>query len=243
MIARLRPILRDALPPLRQAALLYGLCALCILIEIVLQAGDRHWLASPRLRQTVYEYAGFWPGLMGPWQPNYPLQPWVMFLSHAVLHGGLLHLIFNMATLFSLGLPVQDRVGQRGLGLLLLASVLSGGLGYGLLTNSPSPMVGASGGLFGLAGGLLAWNYIDRFASARKLWPVLRATLLLVAMNVALWWLMQGHLAWQTHLGGFIGGWLAALLIDPSSRNEREEKQLAGTDPGTSSNDTNPLNG
>ena len=198
--------------------MLFGFCALCILIEAILQAGDHGLLPWPRLRQTVYEYAGFWPGLLGPWQPNYPLQPWAMFLSHGFLHGGLLHLGFNMVTLVSLGRGVQDRVGQRGLAALLAASVLCGGLGYGLLTDGPNPMVGASGGIFGLAGGLLAWNYVDRFAAARGLWPVGRAVLLLLAMNVALWWLMGGLLAWQTHLGGFIGGWIAALLIDPSAR-------------------------
>lgn len=203
------------LPSARHEPLLFGLCTTCIVIELVLQAGDRQWLGIPRLRQTVYEYAGFWPGLMGSWRPNYALQPYLMFLTHAFLHGGLMHLGFNMATLVSLGRVVQDRVGQRGLAILFGASVLAGGLGYGLLTNSPSPMVGASGGLFGLAGGLLAWNYVDRFSAAGRLWPVLRAALLLAAMNVALWWLMQGQLAWQTHLGGFIGGWLAALLVDP----------------------------
>jgi rhomboid protease GluP len=35
---------------------------------------------------------------------------------------------------------------------------------------------------------------------------VLKAIAFLVAMNVVLWWAMDGHLAWQTHLGGFRGG-------------------------------------
>jgi membrane associated rhomboid family serine protease len=29
---------------------------------------------------------------------------------------------------------------------------------------------------------------------------------------------MDGLLAWQTHLGGFIGGWVAAILVDPRAR-------------------------
>ena len=76
-------------------------------------------------------------------------------------------------------------------------------------------MVGASGGLFGLAGAILAWEYVDRFVLREALWPVARAVLLLVALNVLLYYAMDRLLAWEAHLGGFIAGWIMALLIDP----------------------------
>ncbi|MDC1399675.1 rhomboid family intramembrane serine protease [Yoonia sp.] len=80
-------------------------------------------------------------------------------------------------------------------------------------------MVGASGALFGLIGGLLAWTYVDRFTYNEGLWPIARAVLILVALNLVLWWAMDGQLAWQTHLGGFIAGWVVALLIDPRAQD------------------------
>jgi membrane associated rhomboid family serine protease len=76
-------------------------------------------------------------------------------------------------------------------------------------------MVGASGALFGLAGALLAWAYVDRFTARIGLWPVAQVAMFLIAMNVALYWALDGQLAWQTHLGGFMTGWILALLIDP----------------------------
>jgi len=94
-------------------------------------------------------------------------------------------------------------------------AVLAGALIFGLLARSTQPMVGASGGLFGLAGAVLAWSYIDRFNAQLRLWPVAWMILFLIALNLVLWWAMDGLLAWQTHLGGFIGGWVAALLINP----------------------------
>lgn len=176
---------------------------------------DYGFLENTRLRSKVYEYAGFWPGLMHGWQPNYASQPYVMFFSYAFLHGGMVHLVVNMITLISLGGAVCDRVGGFGFAVIYAAAVLGGALIFGLLTQSTQPMVGASGGLFGLAGAVLAWNYIDRFNARRRLWPVARVILFLVALNLALWWAMDGLLAWQTHLGGFIGGWIAALVINP----------------------------
>ncbi|MGD1882792.1 MAG: rhomboid family intramembrane serine protease [Paracoccaceae bacterium] len=193
--------------------------AACTLVESALILGDFGMLGLPRLRQTAYEYAGFWPGLLGGWTPNYGTQPYAMFLSYAFLHTDIKHFVFNMITLYSLGGAVWDRVGTRGFLILYVAAILGGGLGFGLLADTLRPMVGASGGLFGLAGGILAWNYVDRFTESRQLWPIVWIILGLLFLNLALWWLMDGLLAWETHLGGFVFGWIAALLIDPRSQS------------------------
>lgn len=213
-------------PPDQQRApsrwFLYGLIALCVLVELALQLSDHGLLPFSRARQTAYEYAGFWPGLLTTWRPNYTAQPYTMFVTYAALHGGFMHLAVNMITLYSLGLVVMDRVGNRGFVLLYAAAILGGALCFGLLAKTIQPMVGASGGLFGLLGGILAWNYVDRFTAARRLWPVWRVILGLVALNLVMWWAMDGHLAWQTHLGGFVAGWVAALLIDPRGQTESD---------------------
>ena len=190
----------------------------CVCIEAVLYLGELGVIEGARFRNTAYEYAGFWGGLLENWRPNYAAQPYTMFVTYGFLHGGILHLVVNMVTLVSLGMVVLRRVGAVGFFLLYFISMVGGALGFAILTEAPLPMVGASGALFGLAGGLLAWNYVDRFSIREKLTPVLQATVLLVAMNVALWWAMDGQLAWQTHLGGFVSGWIASLLIDPRSR-------------------------
>ena len=67
-------------------------------------------------------------------------------------------------------------------------------------------------------GALLAWNYVDRYTYHEGLWPIVRAVLGLGALNLVMWVVMQGQLAWETHLGGFLVGWVMALLIDPRPR-------------------------
>lgn len=210
----------SAAPPGPGLWVLVFLIALCCVVEGVLQLADRQIIAAVRLRSLAYEYGGFWAGLLHSWEPNYPRQPYVMFLTYGFLHGGVLHLAVNMVTLWSLGQAVLDRVGVRGFVLLYAASLLGGGVGFALLASTLAPMVGASGALFGLAGGLLAWGYVDRFTLQEALWPVARAAGLLLLMNVVMWWALNGQLAWETHLGGFVAGWVAALLIDPRARKE-----------------------
>lgn len=189
--------------------------ALPTLIEVALTGADMGLWGPGRLRQLLYDWGGFWPGLLGSWQPNFPMQPYAMFLSYALLHGGILHLGMNMVTLWSLGIGVIDRVGSvRFLGLYLGAT-LGGAAGYGILAETVRPMVGASGALFGLAGALMAWAYVDRFTARAALWPIARVGTLLLAINLVMYWALDGQLAWQTHLGGFFAGWVLALLIDP----------------------------
>lgn len=201
--------------PIRNRLILYMVIAVCCLIEACLMLSSLDMVGLPRLRRLAYEYGGFWPGLLGNWQPNYSSQPYAMFITYSFLHGGWLHLAANMVTLWSMGRPVVDRVGQRGFALLYAGSCLGGGVGFALLAPDLRPMVGASGALFGVIGGFLAWSYVDRYTYDEKTWPIARAILLLVGLNAIMWWAMQGQLAWQAHLGGFIAGWILALLIDP----------------------------
>jgi rhomboid protease GluP len=194
-------------------AALFGLLALCVLPELVLEGADWGLWGSVQWRSLAYGWFGFWPGLLHDWRPNYPSQPWAMFLTYGFLHGGPVHLVVNMITLISLGRAVIDQVGQGRFLLIYTVSLLGGGLGFGLLTNTTIPMVGASGALFGLVGAVIAWAIQDRRRESMTQWPVARAVIWLIAMNVILWWATGGQLAWQTHLGGFVAGAAIALVL------------------------------
>ena len=187
-------------------------------IECVLILGDFGYIETPRFRAFVYEYGGFWPGILSDWEPNYAAQPWVMFLTYGFLHSGWLHLLVNMITLASIAPVVLDRVNLWKAGAICVAAILGGGAGFAVLSDSIRPMVGASGAIFGLAGAIIAWEYVDRFAFRERLWPVARAALLLIALNIVLYFAMNRLLAWEAHLGGFVAGWIVALLIDPRGR-------------------------
>lgn len=197
---------------------LQALIAICLAIEAVLWLSDQGFINPQRLRALAYDYGVFWAGLWQDWPANYAAQPWMMFLTYGLLHGGVLHVAANMVTLWSLGGAVLQRVGTRGVILLYVVAQLGGGIGFVLLADRAFfflPMVGASGALFGLAGGLLAWAYVDRYTFSEAIWPVARMVLILGALNIVMWWALNGQLAWETHLGGFVAGWIMALLIDP----------------------------
>lgn len=204
------PALSPAMYRLPPAVLVLAL--LCALPELTLLGADWGLWGSARWRPLAYQNGAFWAGLLYGWQPNYAAQPVTMFLTYAWLHAGPGHLAGNLLALVWLGPGVVARRGTVGLVLLWGAATLGGGIAFGLLTTNPAPMVGASGALFGLAA---AWTVAEVQGASGLRARVMRAlgiTLLLIGLNVATWALQGGHLAWETHLGGFLAGLVVALV-------------------------------
>jgi membrane associated rhomboid family serine protease len=203
------------MPGLRPPAVILWLLLAIVLPEAILQAADFGLVGSARWRPLAYQNLAFWAGLLRDWRPNYALQPGTMFVTYSFLHGGLGHLLGNALALLALGPIITDRVGTRGFLVIWFVSVLGGALAFGVLTNSPQPMVGASGALFGLAGAWKAWDWQEARRSGGSLWPTLGWIVGLILLNFVLWVVQGGLLAWETHLGGFVAGWIWGLWLAP----------------------------
>lgn len=192
-------------------------------IEFALWAAEAGLLGPEyrNLRMQALAYGAFWPGLLRDWKPNFPLQALTMFATYAFLHAGPVHLAMNMVTLLSLGRAVIERSGIRIFLLVYGASALGGALAYGFISPGFQPMVGASGALFGLAGALIGWEHADRRRLRMDSRPVLTALLLLVGVNLVMYWALDGRLAWQAHLGGAVAGLAGTWLM--IQKRERED--------------------
>lgn len=190
------------------------LAATIALIEIVLSAADAGYLADPSLRQRVFVAGAFWPSLLHGDVPLYAVQPATMFLSHAFLHGSLLHMAMNLTILLALGRFAADRYGASVVLPLFAVSAVAGAAVFGLLNHDQVPMVGASGAVFGFLGVWIAWDWRRHRDAGLSTGPVLRRVVVLALLNVAMWFALSGGLAWEAHLGGFIVGALAGAWLE-----------------------------
>ncbi len=138
--------------------------------------------------------------------PGFPnAGAWWRFLSYAFVHGNLVHVGFNLWVLFDIGRLVEVR---RGPGYLIVAFVVGTAMGAYLTAvaqaGSAVLLVGASGGVLGVAGALLADASRRRTAGDRVLlrsllqWMALIVLLSVAIPNVSLW----------GHVGGVVGGLL-----------------------------------
>jgi membrane associated rhomboid family serine protease len=150
-----------------------------------------------------------WGANYGPW--TLKGQWWRLFTS-MFLHGSLLHLAFNMFALWQVGRLVERIFGSlRFTGLYLLAG-LAGSLAS-VLWNPHVNSVGASGAIFGIIGGLLA--FIGRASSGVPPTVVsdLRGSILpFLLFNLSAGFVYP-HTDNAAHIGGLVGGWLAGHLL------------------------------
>ena len=142
------------------------------------------------------------------WGANYaPLslgkEPWRILASNYV-HIGIIHIFFNMWCLWNLG-RLAESIFDRGIYLLVYtASGIAGSL-VSLWWHPQGIGAGASGAIFGLAGGLIAVLYLGKLPMAKAaLKPTLRSLVMFAAYNL-FFGLVPG-IDNAAHLGGLAAG-------------------------------------
>ncbi len=207
-----------SLPTKANSRAVIWLVGLSCLPEIILTLIEASPFAAGNLRGTALMLGAFWNGLLQGWEPVYPFQREAMFLTYAMLHGGLLHLIGNMIAVLALGGIAVARIGERGFLLLYAVTAIGGAAGFALLSSSEAPMVGASGAVFGLIGAWKFWEWQLRQHLGSSMRPLWRSLVGLALLNVILWLALSGLLAWEAHLGGFVAGVIFAAIVTPTMR-------------------------
>jgi len=142
-------------------------------------------------------------------------------VSAPFLHAGWDHLISNSMPFFVLGFLVLLGGVARWL-LSSVISIITSGLAAWLLTPADVVILGASGLIFGWLTYLLA-----RGLWSRKAGQVVIAVLVLLVYGGLIFGVLPGQpgISWQAHLGGAVGGVLAAWLL----HRRRTSRQLVGS--------------
>ena len=135
---------------------------------------------------------------------------WWRLVSAAFLHYGPLHLGMNMLVLWIIGPPLEEYFGHGRYALVYLVSGLAGSAGA-LLWSPNALTVGASGAIWGIMGAALVLE-------ARKIWVFGGQAMGLVVFNLAITFLIPGN-SIGGHVGGLIGGGLAALAFSSLRRS------------------------
>jgi rhomboid protease GluP len=150
--------------------------------------------------------------------PVFQFGRWWTILSACWLHGGILHIAFNMLWIRRLA---ADTVALYGAGRAIIIYVVGGSVGFlvtsavGFYLNLPGPLagartitIGASAPLFSLLGALL---YYGRRTGSSHIADQVKG----MAVGMLIFgFLMPGVDNWA-HLGGFAGGYLMARWLDP----------------------------
>jgi len=140
---------------------------------------------------------------------------WWTLITAIYLHGGLLHILFNMLWIRQLG-PIVE--GVFGTSRLILIFTISGVIGF-VLSNAftGSITIGASGSVFGLLGALIFYGRDRGGVFGQVVYP----QLLMWAGVMFLFGFMYPGVNNLAHLGGFIGGYVSGNIL--SYHEKRQE--------------------
>ncbi len=145
-------------------------------------------------------------------------QPW-RFVTAIFLHGGLLHIGFNMWVLMDIGPMVEELYGSAR---YLFLFVVTGVAGYLLSSSVGHLSVGASGSLLGLVGVLLAATTGRKNMAAQAL----RSALIRWLIYIAVLGLIFSGTDNYAHLGGVVSGYALGRLMPDRTPADLSEKRL-----------------
>ncbi len=140
---------------------------------------------------------------------------WWRLFTCMFLHIGVLHLLFNMVVLWNVGGFMEQLLGSTGFLVLYLLAGLLGSVAS-VAWNPFVVSAGASGAIFGLYGGLLAFLVRHRDVQRQDFLAALRTnTLAFLGYNLVFGFIQQG-IDMAAHLGGLAGGFVCGLALTSS---------------------------
>ena len=141
-----------------------------------------------------------------------------LFIS-IFLHGGLLHLLFNMYSLYIIGPQIENFYGKFKFLIIYIFSGLCGNLLSMLFLPDLTVSVGASGAIFGLLGSLVYFGYHYRV----YLGGVIKSQIIpLIVINLFIGYMSSGinNIA---HIGGLIGGVLISKALGVKYKSSKSD--------------------
>jgi membrane associated rhomboid family serine protease len=228
--------LRDNIPSSRFPAATVGIIAINALVFL------KELKLGPHLEQMLLDFAIVPARYTQPDVARFFSAPEQIFafFSSMFLHGGWIHLLGNMWTLWIFGDNVEDRLGRsRYVGLYLASGIAAALLHIFFNAGSLVPTIGASGAIAGVMGGYFRFY---PFAKVETVVPpfFFGPIFVLPAVLFLGWWFLlqffngaaslsagrQGFsgVAWWAHVGGFLFGFIICLFAG-RDRSRRYEAQ------------------
>jgi rhomboid protease GluP len=193
-----------------------GMCIVMYVLSLVLSGtnilvvgGLMDFLAPNQQSLFLLGASGAWPVFLG--------GRWWTVLSASWLHGGLLHILFNMMWVRQLAPAVAELYGP---GRMIIIYTVAGAVGFALSSIAGAYLyflpflqgaqftVGASAAIFGLLGALV---YYGRRTGSN----VVHSQAVYYAVTLFVFGLIMRGVDNYAHAGGFIGGFIASRLLDP----------------------------
>jgi membrane associated rhomboid family serine protease len=183
-------------------------------VELYVQFGARDPGAWQQFRFQVMTDFGFMDRKFDAWLAGGSSQGLLpMFVTYLFIHAGPLHLAVNGALLVFVAPFLCRHIGPLRLLILFIVCGFTGAFAFGLTNNIFGPLVGGSAAMMGMLWAVKYWEFQWIRQSGDGWTRYIISILFLIALNLMMHWLSQGGVATEAHIGGGLGGLLAARIL------------------------------
>jgi membrane associated rhomboid family serine protease len=142
-------------------------------------------------------------------------QPWRV-VTVALTHASFMHVFLNMLSLWMIGRVLEPMLGTARFVTTYVLCAAGGSAAVALLSFD-TPVVGASGAVFGLFGALIV--------IARHIGANMTGMLIVLGINLVLGFIPGAGISWQSHVGGLLVGALIGLVFTRTRRADQQVRQ------------------
>lgn len=218
----------NALPPVVAA-----LALVLIGVELAFGAGARGLIGGPGAVGWRVEWVERFAFSDPIWEwmretGQFQIKHLIRFLSYAFLHWSFTSALFAAVIVLAMGKFVGEVIGSFGVLVLFLACSAGGALGFALVLNDPTPLIGAYPGAYGLIGGFtyLLWLRLGQMGAQQ-----IRAFSLigmLMAIQLIFSLLFGGNSLWAAEVAGFAIGFVLTPLLMPGGMRRLRDRMRRG---------------
>ena len=165
--------------------------------------------------------------------PRYALtEPWTI-VTYMFLHGGFMHLLFNMLGIYFFGPRVESRLGSNKFIIMYFIAGLSGAILSSIFAPRVA-IIGASAGVFGIMMAYAVYWPREKI----HIWGVLPVEVWLFVLLTTIFAIFsgaagsRGGVADFAHLGGYAGAYLYLMFLKQTAGNKRFRAKIDRAPPG-----------
>lgn len=129
-------------------------------------------------------------------------------ITAGFLHVRPYHILMNCFALYNIGTAIEPYLSSGIFAIVLILSIIGGGICCTFLSKQDSLTIGISGGVFGLLAAYIVILYkLDLLSNPSIYTDIIRV------LGVNLFISLMPGVSWQGHLGGFLVGLITAFIF------------------------------
>ncbi|BAQ67926.1 rhomboid family protein [Rhodovulum sulfidophilum] len=208
-------------PPINPLPAVVWLLVLPVIaMEVVLSLGARGLVGGPgavgwRL-QAIRDY-GF-SGQVFDWMlqsGQFPADQMIRFVTYPFVHASLTHAVFVVVFILALGKMVGEVFRAWAVLLVFFGAAIVGALAYGLLLDTPTPLIGGYPAVYGLIGAFTFLMWVRLTGTGPTQYRAFTLIGVLLGIQLLFGLLFGGGFDWVADLAGFCTGFVLSFVVSP----------------------------